>query len=95
MDLSLNDRRRRSGGTAARLIAAVGLRRFAGGYAGPLVRLRRASDNAEQDFSAGVGMWLDEAAVLAWCGGASAYASVLYGQTGGVDFIQATASSPR
>ena len=93
MDFALNDRRRRSGGTATRLIAAVGLRRFAAGYAGPLVRLRRTSDNAERDFSAGAGMWLDEAAVLAWCGAASAYASVLYGQAGGFDFSQATASA--
>ena len=92
MDFALNDRRRR-GATGARLLAAFGLRRFAAGYAGPLVRLRRASDNAERDFSAGAGMWLDEAAVLAWCGASSAYASVLYGQAGGLNLIQATASA--
>ncbi len=85
MDLALNDHRRRTGGMAARPFAAFGLRRFAAGYAGPLVRLRRSSDNAESDFSAGPGMWLDEAAVLGWCGGAFAYASVLYGQAGGLN----------
>lgn len=93
MDFALNDRRRRIGGTPARLVAAFGLRRFAAGYAGPLVRLRRSSDNAESDFHAGAGMWLDEAAVLAWCGAASAYASVLYGQAGGLDLRQTTAGA--
>ncbi len=86
MDFALNDRRRR-GATGARLLAAFGLRRFAAGYAGPLVRLRRASDNAERDFSAGAGMWLDEAAVLAWCGASSAYASVLWTDPAGIKLL--------
>ena len=93
MDFALNDRRRRASGSAARLVAAFGLRRFAAGYAGPLVRLRRASDNAESNFSAGADMWLDEAAVLAWCGGSSAYVRTLYGQAGGLNLGQATASA--
>lgn len=93
MGFALNDHCRRTGGTAARPFAAFGLRRFAAGYAGPLVRLRRASDNAESDFSAGAGIWLDEAAVLGWCGGASAYASVLYGQAGGLNLVMTTAAA--
>ncbi|HEY9215902.1 MAG TPA: hypothetical protein VIQ29_23970 [Ancylobacter sp.] len=75
------------------LFAASGLRRLVSSYTGPLVRLRRSSDNAESDFSAGPGAWLDEAAVLAWCGGASAYARTQYGQAGGLDLVMITAAA--
>jgi len=58
----------------------------------PLVRLRRASDDAESDFShvSASAPELDLAAIAAWAGGASYYAKV-YDQLGDDDLVQATA----
>lgn len=73
--------------------SAVGLARLLTSYAGPLVRLRRASDNAQQDFSAAANGWVDPAAVAAWAGG-NAFIVTRYDQTGnGHDVTQATAGS--
>jgi len=73
--------------------AAVGLARLLTSYTGPLVRLRRASDNAEQDFSAAANGWLDPAAVAAWAAG-NAFVVTRYDQTGNSRHVtQATAGS--
>jgi hypothetical protein len=52
-------------------------------WTGPLLRLRRGSDDAEQDFgyigSTGI---LDAASVASWLGGATGYATTLYDQSG-------------
>lgn len=73
--------------------AATGLCRLYTSYTGSLVRLRRASDNAEQDFSAAANGWVDPVAVAAWAGG-DAFVVTRYDQTAnGHDITQATAAN--
>jgi len=64
-------------------------------WAGATHRLRRTSDNAEQDFAPGADGWLDIAAVLAWrnaAGAAVARVVTRYDQTGnGRHHTQSTA----
>lgn len=73
------------------IFAAFGLRRLLTSYEGPLVRLRRSSDDAEQDFGAGGDAgWIDTAAVLAWVGDANGHVVTWYDQSGnGLDVTQA------
>src|SRR5574343_888329 len=64
-------------------------------YSGnPLVRLRRASDDAESDFShvSAANTELDTAAIAAWAGGA-AYIVTIYDQKGSDDITQDTAAN--
>lgn len=88
---------------ASLLLDAVGVnawaaysigRRVRAGYSGALIRLRRSSDNAEADFGcASGGDWLDEVAVLAWTGSASAFLVSVYEQSGlGLALTQSTAA---
>jgi large repetitive protein len=69
---------------------ATGLRKLRSAYTGPALRLRRASDNAQQDF----GFWgndLDTAAIALWLNGNSGYCTTLYDQSGsGRHVTQAT-----
>ena len=76
------------------LLALSPFRRVRTGYTGALCRLRRSSDNAEADFGwASSSDWLDEAAVLAWAGGGSAFLVSVYDQSGnGLNFTQGTAA---
>ena len=70
--------------------AAYSLRRLNRAYNGSAIRVRRSSDNAEQDigFSGGV---LDTASLLSFCGAGSGYVTTWYDQSGnGKDNIQAT-----
>ncbi|GAA4323064.1 arabinofuranosidase catalytic domain-containing protein [Flaviaesturariibacter amylovorans] len=72
---------------------ALGLRLLSSTYTGPLLRLRRASDDAQQDFNA-IGRHLDTAAVSAWAGGSAVFCVTLYDQSGnGAHLTQATASA--
>ncbi|RYY88110.1 MAG: HYR domain-containing protein, partial [Chitinophagaceae bacterium] len=73
--------------------AAVGLRLLNGSYTGPLVRVRRATDGAEQNFGA-LGMNLDTAAIRNWLGISLAYCVTLFDQSGsGRDITQGTPSA--
>lgn len=73
--------------------SAVGFCKLYAAYSGPLIRLRRASDNAEQDFSAAANGWVDPVAVAAWAGG-DAFVVTRYDQTGnGRHVTQATAAN--
>lgn len=64
-----------------------------GTYAGPLVKVRRASDNQEQDF-ASVGDGIDSAALIAFLDGTTGFISVWYDQTeSGYNLVQASAGS--
>jgi hypothetical protein len=65
---------------------AIGLRLLSSSYTGPLVRLRRAADDAELDFNA-VGNSLDTAAVALWLNGADGYVVTLYDQSGSGNHI--------
>lgn len=78
----------------ASIYAAYGLRRLVSTWSGPLVTVRRSTDNATLDvYPAGDG-WLDTAALLAWCGSASAYVTRWWDQSGlARNAEQATASS--
>ena len=52
-------------------------------YSGALIRVRRDSDNAEQDINAAAGL-LDESALLTFVGANSGYITTIYNQS---DFI--------
>ena len=60
---------------------AVGLRKLKSDYAGSALRLRRSSDNQEQDFGF-AGDDLDSAAISAWLDGANGFCTTLYDQSG-------------
>ncbi len=49
-------------------LAAYSQRRLRTAYTGPLIRVRRSSDNAESDIGYGADGWLDGAALLAFSG---------------------------
>jgi len=68
-------------------------RRVLTSYTGNLVRLRRASDNAESDFRYGANGNLNTAAIAAWAGGAS-YVVTVYDQApAGDNVTQAVAAN--
>lgn len=79
-----------SAGLAVQPWAVWGFEQFKETYTGPAIRLRRASDNAESDFSFLASGQLDYSAISTWAGGAS-YVDTLYDLTGnGHHIIQAT-----
>src|SRR5262249_17689539 len=51
-------------------------------YTGPIIRLRRSSDNALLDFSALPSGDVDAAAVLAWAAGADTFVETIYDHSG-------------
>ena len=64
-------------------------------YSGPCMRLRRSSDNAEQDIGFNSSGWLDETAALAFVGSGDGFMVAWYNQTpqyGVVKFIQPDAT---
>jgi predicted secreted protein len=64
-------------------------------YSGPCMRLRRSSDNAEQDIGFNSSGWLDETATLAFVGSGDGFMVTWYNQTpqyGVVKFIQSDAT---
>lgn len=77
--------------TAPRI--AVSTRRLRAAYTGPCLRVRRSSDNTEQDinFSGGV---LDTAALSSFCGAGDGFVVTWYDQSGnGTNPTQATAAN--
>lgn len=60
---------------------ALGFRKLIGTYNGPAVRLRRSSDNQEQDFGFS-GVDLDINAIETFLNGSAGYATILYDQSG-------------
>jgi hypothetical protein len=79
--------------------AAYSMRRLKSTYAGPAIRLRRASDNAEQDigflgFTSFTGAPIDTAAANAHCAATSCFIKTIYDQSGNArDATQATAGN--
>jgi Concanavalin A-like lectin/glucanases superfamily len=63
---------------------AYSTRRVRSTYAGPCLRVRRSSDNTEQDIGFVAGQ-LDTTALLAFCGSADGYVAVWYSQLAGTD----------
>lgn len=58
-------------------------------YTGPLVRIRRSSDNAEQDF----GAKNISASILSFVGSGNGFVRTWYDQSGSANLVQATAGS--
>lgn len=67
-------------------------RRLLASYEGSLIRIRRSSDNAEQDIGYDVAGDLDTAAITAFVSSNSAYITTIYSQNGGQNLTQSTAA---
>jgi hypothetical protein len=66
---------------------------YVAGMTQPLLRVRRSSDNTEQDFSWGSNGLLDTAAILSFCGAGSGFVSKAYHVSNATyDLVQATTS---
>lgn len=73
-------------GKTAGLQVALSLRKLFVDYDGPLVRLRRASDNAQKDFyPAAVSGILDTPSILEWAEGSNVFCVTWYDQFGNRD----------
>jgi hypothetical protein len=72
--------------------AAVGysLRKLRSAYSGSAIRVRRSSDNAEQDFGF-VANVLDTASLLTFCGAGNGFVTTWYDQSGNGNATQTTA----
>jgi hypothetical protein len=67
-------------------------RRLLSSYTGPLIRVRRSSDDAEQDIGAGATGLLDTVALLAFCGAGNGFLTTIYDHTETTNLVRATAS---
>lgn len=78
---------------ATQPVAAYGMRRLRAAYSGSCIRIRRSSDNAEQDIGF-VGNALDTAAISSFIGGGSGFIVRWYDQTTNLNhLLQTTAAS--
>lgn len=69
-------------------------RRLSSTYTGPLIRVRRSSDNAEQDIGYNVSNVLDETALTTFVGSNNGFITTLYDQSGNaVNTTQSTAAN--
>ena len=74
--------------------AAYSLRRLSSTYTGPAIRVRRASDNAEQDIEFDIEGNLNTGALAGFCSGTDGFVKVWYCQSGnGNDATQTTTGS--
>jgi hypothetical protein len=79
--------------TFAVTAAAYSVRRLRSAYAGPLLRVRRSSDNAERDIAATLAGNLDNTTLSGFCGAGSCFVSTWYDQSGNArDASQASTS---
>ena len=60
---------------------ALSMRQLRTDYVGPLIRLRRASDNAEQDFCKGQNDIVDIDSINSWRNGSNVFVTVWYDQS--------------
>ena len=73
--------------------AAYSTRRLRSAYAGPLLQVRRSTDNATQDIGITIAGGLDVTALTSFCGAASCFVTTWYDQSGNARHAsQATAS---
>jgi trimeric autotransporter adhesin len=76
-------------------LAAYGLRKLSNAYTGNAIRVRRSSDNTEQDIGF-VGPDLDIASLLSFVGAANGFVTTCYDQSGnGRNITQTTAANQR
>lgn len=73
----------------AALYAAYSMRRMTDDYVGPLIRVGRSSDAAEQDFGAGINV-VSPSLVATFLGGSNGYITKFYDQVGANDLVQAS-----
>jgi hypothetical protein len=74
--------------------AAFGFRRLKSGYRGPLIRVRRASDNVERDIYYDVAGNLDTSDLLSFIDASSGFVTTLYDLSGqGINATQTTSAS--
>jgi len=76
-------------------VAAYSVRKLRGGYIGAAIRVRRSSDNAEQDikFIISTGL-IDTVSLLSFCGAGNGFVTTWYDQSGNNNHaIQATTAS--
>ncbi len=74
--------------------AAYSVRRLTSAYSGPLLRVRRSSDNTEQDIGSTIAGNLDTTTLTSFCGSATCYVRTWYDQSTNVrDAVQATTSA--
>jgi hypothetical protein len=72
---------------------AYSLRLLSGNYAGSAIRVRRSSDNTEQNIGFNAGE-LDTAALLSFCGNGNGFVTTFYDQSGnGKNNVQSSAGS--
>ena len=71
---------------------ACSLQKLRGVYTGSAVRVRRSSDNAEQDIGF-TGLDIDSTALLAFVGSGDGFATIMYDQVGSSNFTQTTTAS--
>lgn len=67
------------------------LRKLRSNYTGSAIRIRRSSDNAEQDIGF-VNNVLDEAAIMSFCGTGEGHITTWYDQVGSKNFVQTVAN---
>lgn len=73
---------------------AYSMRRLSSSYTGALIRIRRSSDNTEQDIGYDGSGDLDTAAITSFVGSNSAYVVKWYDQSGNaIDLVQTTSGS--
>lgn len=79
---------------AGMVVAYSPARKLLTSYAGPALRLRRNSDDAESDFGFDASGLVDSIAIASWTGGGNAFVTKLYDQSGnGRHAVQSTASN--
>jgi hypothetical protein len=78
--------------TITKYARAFGTTRLYLGYTGSAIRVRRSSDNAEQDIGFLSSGMLDTASLKTFVGAGDGRVTTLYDQMGGANFVQATAA---
>jgi len=74
--------------------AAYSLRKLRNGYVGNAIRVRRSSDNAEQDIAFNTSGGLDTVSLLAFVGGGNGFVTTWYDQSSnGYNMLQTTATA--
>lgn len=68
-------------------------RRLLTSYTGSLIRVRRSSDNTEQDIGYAADGSLDTAALLSFTGAGNGFLTKIYAQTGSKNLVNGTAAS--
>lgn len=80
------------GGLYSTAVRIYSVRRVQEDYSGPLIRVRRSSDNAEQDIGYDANGDLDTSSLLSFVGAGDGFVTTWYDQTGTSNAVQSTQS---